>query len=175
MYISNNGVEGSPKINFACNSNQWYDLRTVVDGVSVKIFIDNALIQQVTITGDGSISGIDNYVGLWNHRLAHVQGKDFHIIQGQFMPVGDCTPPPRNPPPIHPPSLQRSATASNRPTFVYKCYLISSFKKQNTRTLSLCIPIRVLFLFYDSIWKTPINQANKFNISHHTFLSFLGL
>ncbi|KAK3715208.1 hypothetical protein QZH41_020467, partial [Actinostola sp. cb2023] len=79
MYITTNGKESSPRINYKYKTNQWYNLKTVVNGTLVKIYIDNKLVKQVTMVGAGATSKTDNYVGLWCHGKTNDKGKNFKV------------------------------------------------------------------------------------------------
>ena len=81
LYISGNGQQGTSTINFAFLSNVWYDLRSMVALNRVKIYINDRLVHTLTITGPEAMSNRDNYVGLWCHRQAYVNVKEFEVSQ----------------------------------------------------------------------------------------------
>ena len=60
IYITSNGQENSPKIDYAFTSNTWYDLKTVVDGIKVTIFINGLRVKEITMTGTGAIAPTQN-------------------------------------------------------------------------------------------------------------------
>ena len=84
IYISSNGQENNPRINYAFSSNKWYDLKTVVDGTEVTLLINGLRVKNIVMTGKGANAPTHNYVGLWCHRLAHSQRKDFKVVQSEL-------------------------------------------------------------------------------------------
>lgn len=81
LYISSDGSESSPRIKFKYQSGDWLNLKSVVDGVNVKLYINDIFIKSLKLTGDGADSPTDNYVGLWCHRLVFMAGRDFKVTR----------------------------------------------------------------------------------------------
>ena len=79
LYVSSDGTETSPRIQYKFESGRWLQLKTIVDRTNVKIFINGTLIKEVTMTGEGADSESENYVGLWCHRLVFIAGKEFKV------------------------------------------------------------------------------------------------
>ena len=67
MYISSSGGEGTPRINYSFSTGAWYDLKSVIDGTNVKIYINGNLVKEITISGSEADAKSNNYVGLWCH------------------------------------------------------------------------------------------------------------
>ena len=79
MYITSSGKESDPKINVPFSTGKWYTQKSVVKGTNVKIYIDNQLVQEITMSGEGADSNADNYVGLWCHARVRVKGNNFKV------------------------------------------------------------------------------------------------
>ena len=79
MAISSKGTEYSPKINFGVNSGAWYNLKSVVKGTHVKIYVNNKLVKEITMKGSGADSKSNNYVGLWCHARQSIKGDSFQV------------------------------------------------------------------------------------------------
>ena len=77
MYITSSGPENSPRIGFATQTGSWYNLSSVVDGTNVKIYVDNRLVKEITMSGEEANSTINNYVGIWCHRMDPIAGDSF--------------------------------------------------------------------------------------------------
>lgn len=79
LYISSDGREASPRIKYKFPSDEWLALKTIVRGTNVKIFINEKMVYQLTIKGEGASAASDNYVGMWCRRSACVSGKNFMV------------------------------------------------------------------------------------------------
>ena len=79
MYITSSGPEGSPRIDFSVTSNTWYVLKSVVSGTQVKIYVNNKLVKEITMSGSGADAMSDNYVGLWCHNKIPIKGASFQV------------------------------------------------------------------------------------------------
>lgn len=79
MYIASSGAEGSPRINFGITSNAWYKLKSVVSGTNVKIYVDDKLVKEVTMSGSEADSKTNNYVGIWCHNSIPIKGDNFQV------------------------------------------------------------------------------------------------
>lgn len=77
MYITSSGAESSPKISFSVNSGSWYNLTSKVSGTRVKIYVNDNLVKEITMSGNGADSKNNNYVGLWCHNKIPVKGDSF--------------------------------------------------------------------------------------------------
>jgi hypothetical protein len=77
--ISASGIEYSPKIKYSYPVNQWNNLKTVVNGTSVTMYMNDKLIRKVTLQGTGASSTNDNYVGLWCHSSTTEKGSGFSV------------------------------------------------------------------------------------------------
>ena len=86
LYITANGAEGSPAIGFGFTTDTWYTLRSVVDGTNVKIYINDQLVKEVEMQGEGADSATDNYVGLWCHTGIVEVGEGF-MVEGRMKRV----------------------------------------------------------------------------------------
>ena len=79
MDISSAGRQEDPKINVPFSTGKWYTQKSVVKGTNVKIYINNKLVQEITMSGEGADSNTDNYVGLWCHGTSRVKGDNFKV------------------------------------------------------------------------------------------------
>ena len=79
LSISQSGGEYDPQINYPITAGQFYDLKSVINGTNVKIYVDDNFAQEVTMFGPGSDSADDNYVGLWCHARFELQGDSFQV------------------------------------------------------------------------------------------------
>ena len=79
MKISSKGTEYSPKIRFPVTSGAWYNLKSVVKGTHVKIYVNNKLVREITMKGSGADSKRNNYVGLWCHSKLSIKGDSFQV------------------------------------------------------------------------------------------------
>ena len=77
MYITSSGPESSPRIGFATQTGSWYNLKSVVDGTNVKIYVNNRLVKEITMSGKEANSRTNNYVGIWCHNMDPVAGDSF--------------------------------------------------------------------------------------------------
>ena len=77
MYITSSGPESSPRINFATSSGSWYNLKSEVKGSHVKIYVNNKLVKEITMSGSGADSKSNNYVGVWCHNMNPIKGDSF--------------------------------------------------------------------------------------------------
>ena len=68
MYITSSGPESRPRISFAVNSGSWYNLKSKVSGTRVKIYVNDNLVKEITMSGSGADSKSNNFVGLWCHK-----------------------------------------------------------------------------------------------------------
>ena len=67
MYITSSGGESSPRINFKVPSDAWYKLKSVVIGTNVKIYVNEKLVKEITMSGSGADAKSNNFVGIWCH------------------------------------------------------------------------------------------------------------
>ena len=79
MYISSSGKEDDPRINVPFSTGKWYTQKSVVNGTNVKIYINNKLVKEITMSGEGADSNTDNYVGLWCHSSTRPKGDNFKV------------------------------------------------------------------------------------------------
>ena len=77
MFIASSGPESSPRISFPVNSGSWYNLKSKVSGTQVKIYVNDKLVKEITMSGNGSDSKNNNYVGLWCHNTIPAKGDSF--------------------------------------------------------------------------------------------------
>lgn len=79
LRISSTGKEYSPIINYppVRTSGAWYKLRTEVKGTNVKIYVNDKLAQEITMSGSGADAKSNNYVGLWCHNRYPGKGDSF--------------------------------------------------------------------------------------------------
>ena len=77
MYITSSGPESSPRIGFATGTGSWYNLKSVVDGTNVKIYVNNRLVKEITMSGKEANSRTNNYVGIWCHNMDPIAGDSF--------------------------------------------------------------------------------------------------
>ena len=77
MYITSSGPESSPRISFPVNSGSWYNLKSKVSGTRVKIYVNDKLVKEITMSGSGADSQSNNYVGLWCHNQIPIKGDAF--------------------------------------------------------------------------------------------------
>lgn len=84
LYVSSDGSESNPRVPFSYDSGRWLKLKTVVDGVNVKIYVNGSLIHELVMQGQDADSETENYVGLWCHRLVFIAGKDFQVSSRKF-------------------------------------------------------------------------------------------
>ncbi|XP_031554208.1 oncoprotein-induced transcript 3 protein-like isoform X2 [Actinia tenebrosa] len=77
--VSSTGIEYSPIVSYSYPTNQWNNLRSVVLGTQVTIYINDKLVKQVNMQGTGADSSSDNYVGLWCHSNTNERGRDFSV------------------------------------------------------------------------------------------------
>ena len=83
VHISSTGAESSPVIEFGFSSGAWYTLKSVVDGTNVKIYINDQLVKEIEMQGEGADSATDNYVGLWCHARTRTKGDSFRVTFGR--------------------------------------------------------------------------------------------
>ena len=79
MYITSSGQESSPRINFGVTSNSWYKLKSVVNGTNVKVYVNDNLAKEITMSGSEADSKSNNYVGIWCHASIPIKGDSFHV------------------------------------------------------------------------------------------------
>ena len=86
MYITSSGPESSPRIGFATQTGSWYNLKSVVDGTNVKIYVNNRLVKEITMSGKEANSRTNNYVGIWCHGMDPIAGDSFKgkIRKGRY-------------------------------------------------------------------------------------------
>ena len=77
IYITSSGPESSPKIAFTVTSGAWYKLKTEVNGTNVKIYVDDKLAKEITMSGSGADAKSNNYVGIWCHSSIPIKGDSF--------------------------------------------------------------------------------------------------
>ena len=77
MYITSSGPESSPRINFPVTAGAWYKLKSVVSGTNVKIYVNDTLVKEITMTGSGADAKSNNYAGLWCHNKIPIKGDSF--------------------------------------------------------------------------------------------------
>ena len=77
MHITSSGPEGSPKIKFPVSSGVWYKLKSVVSGSKVKIYVNDNLAKEITMSGSGADDKSNNYVGIWCHNKIPIKGDSF--------------------------------------------------------------------------------------------------
>ena len=77
MYITSSGPESSPRIDFPVKTGAWYKLKSVVSGTNVKIYVDDTLVKEITMTGSGADAKSNNYVGIWCHNKIPIKGDSF--------------------------------------------------------------------------------------------------
>lgn len=83
LYISTHGQEGvSPHPTFTVTSGSWYKLKTEVSGTNVKIYINDKLVKEITVSGSGADAKSNNYVGIWCHYNMNTKGDSF---QGKIL------------------------------------------------------------------------------------------
>lgn len=78
MYITSSGPESSPNIKFPVSSGVWYKLKSVVNGTNVKIYVNDKLVQEITMSGSGADAKSNNFVGIWCHNSIPIKGDSFH-------------------------------------------------------------------------------------------------
>ena len=81
MYITSSGPESSPHISFPVSSGTWYNLKSEVKGTRVKIYVNNKLVREITMSGSGADSTSSNAVGIWCHNRIPIKGDSF---QGKY-------------------------------------------------------------------------------------------
>ena len=79
IYISSDGSEGNPRIEYQFEAGKPLKLKTMVDRDQVKIFINGEKIHEFQMKGKLASSGSDNLVGLWGHRMMEMSGADFKV------------------------------------------------------------------------------------------------
>ena len=80
MYITSSGRERDPQINVGpWRSGSWYNLKSDVKGTHVKIYVNDKLVHEITMSGNGADAKEDNYVGLWCHNNMHIKGDSFNV------------------------------------------------------------------------------------------------
>ena len=84
MHITSSGPESSPKIKFPVSSGVWYKLKSVVSGSKVKIYVNDNLAKEITMSGSGADDKSNNYVGIWCHNKIPIKGDSF---QGKLKQV----------------------------------------------------------------------------------------
>lgn len=77
MYITSSGPEGSPKINYGVSSGTWYKLKSVVNGTNVRIYVNEKLVKEITLSGSEADAKSNNYVGIWCHNHIPIKGDSF--------------------------------------------------------------------------------------------------
>ena len=77
MYITSSGPESSLRISFPVNTGSWYNLKSKVSGTRVKIYVNDTLAKEITMSGNGADSKNNNYVGLWCHTTIPAKGDSF--------------------------------------------------------------------------------------------------
>ena len=81
MYITSSGPESSPKIKFPVTSGVWCKLKSVVRGTNVKIYVNDNLAEEITMSGSGAEDKSNNYVGIWCHNNIPIKGDSFEGIK----------------------------------------------------------------------------------------------
>ena len=87
MYITSSGPESSPRVDFATQTGSWYNLKSVVNGTNVKIYVNNRLVKEITMSGKEANSRTNNYVGIWCHdSMDPIAGDSFkgRIRKGRY-------------------------------------------------------------------------------------------
>lgn len=77
LYITGNKLEASPLLRYSFSRNKWYDLKSVVNGTKVKIYINGQLVTEVVMRGPEANSSTNNYVGIWCHKQTNTKGSGF--------------------------------------------------------------------------------------------------
>ena len=54
-------------------------LKSVVSGTHVKIYVNDKLVKEITMSGSGADAESDNYVGLWCHSRISIKGDSFQV------------------------------------------------------------------------------------------------
>ena len=77
--------EYSPKISYppVSTSGVWYKLKSVVSGTNVKIYINDKLAKEITMSGSGADAKSNNYVGIWCHARYPGKGDSFKGTLGE--------------------------------------------------------------------------------------------
>lgn len=78
MYITSAGAESDPRIGFSVK-NEWYNLKSEINGTHVKIYVNDKLAKEITMSGEGADAKSDNYVGIWCHNKITIKGNSFQI------------------------------------------------------------------------------------------------
>ena len=81
--ICGSGTEYSPRFIHPFASEAWHTLKSVVEGTNVKIYMNDQLVTEVTLTGEEADSKTDNYVGLWCHARTLTRGDSFEVTTGR--------------------------------------------------------------------------------------------
>ena len=81
--ICGNGTEYSPRFIHPFASEALHTLKSVVEGTNVKIYMNDQLVTEVTLTGEEADSKTDNYVGLWCHAKTYTAGDRFEVSTGR--------------------------------------------------------------------------------------------
>ena len=86
MYITSSGPESSPWVGFVTQTGSWYNLKSVVDGTNVKIYVNDRLVKEITMSGNEANSKTNNYVGIWCHDMDPIAGDSFKgkIKKGRY-------------------------------------------------------------------------------------------
>ena len=86
MYITSSGPESSPRVGFVTQTGSWYNLKSVVDGTNVKIYVNDRLVKEITMSGNEANSKTNNYVGIWCHNMDPIAGDSFKgkIKKGRY-------------------------------------------------------------------------------------------
>ena len=50
MYMTSSGLESSPSINFGVTSDSWYKLKSVFNGTNVKVYVNDNLAKEITMS-----------------------------------------------------------------------------------------------------------------------------
>ena len=74
MYITSSGPESSPNIKFPVSPGVWYNLKSVVSAISVKIYVNDSLATEITMSRSGADDKSNNYVGIWCHNKILIKG-----------------------------------------------------------------------------------------------------
>ncbi len=88
MYISTHGQEGvGPRPTVSASSGSWYNLKSEISGTNVKIYINDKLVKEITMSGSGTDSKTNNYVGIWCHTNINTKGDSFQgkILKQKFI------------------------------------------------------------------------------------------
>ena len=81
MAITSSGGEHSPLIRYPPikTSGVWYKLKSEVRGTKVRIYVNDKLVKEITMSGSGAGAKSNNYVGLWCHNSNPIKGDSFQV------------------------------------------------------------------------------------------------